>query len=141
MDYGAVAMTNTLNHLNDYGILHTGAGLGLQQAVTPIVIVTNGIRLGILAFGDIYPISLYSRGENEPGIAGIFSDRSSRPFGNFGRVSISSSSRFTPGVEYDGRPDARAESLRAPFHRQRSGPRSHAPPARPSRASKNTRTG
>lgn len=104
MDYGEIAMTNTLNHLDDYGILHTGAGLGLSQATTPIVIVTNGIRLGILAFGDIYPISLYSRGENDPGIAGIFSDevmtaiKKLRPQVDFLVVSLHT------GVEYDADP-------------------------------------
>lgn len=71
MDYGAKALRQTLRNLDVYRLLHTGAGTNLTQASEPVIVTTNGIRLGILAFGDIYPEYLYSRGNN-PGIAGIY---------------------------------------------------------------------
>ncbi len=104
MDYGDVALRNTLRNLDAYGILHTGAGTNLNQASTPIIITTNGFRLGILAFGDIYPVSLYSRGPNDTGIAGIYSDEvvkaveALRPKVDFLVVSLHT------GVEYDDNP-------------------------------------
>jgi poly-gamma-glutamate synthesis protein (capsule biosynthesis protein) len=74
MDYGTIALIHTISNLDVYGIMHTGAGMNIDEATTPVILETNGIKIGVLAYGDIYPISLYAR-ENRPGVAGIYIDR------------------------------------------------------------------
>jgi len=64
---GDRAFLDTLDNLQRVGILPVGAGLNLQEAMQPVVIVRNGIRFGFVSLGEIE--SLAFAGENTPGIA------------------------------------------------------------------------
>ncbi len=70
MDYGTPAIIQTIHNLNKYGLRHAGAGMDLPEASQGVILETNGIKIGFLAFGDIYPLSLYAS-DTRPGIAGI----------------------------------------------------------------------
>lgn len=68
MDYGDEGMEETLAFLDLYGIDHTGAGMDYEEAVIPVIYSNEMITVCVLAFGDIYPTSLYAD-DDEPGIA------------------------------------------------------------------------
>lgn len=73
MDTLTIGIINTLSNLKNYGILATGAGTNLAHATKPVIFETNGVRIGILAFGDIAPIRFYAS-KNRAGVAGLFSE-------------------------------------------------------------------
>lgn len=70
MDYGEVAFKDTLKSIDAVGVLRTGAGTNLTHARTPIIIESNGFKIGLLSYGDVYPTSLYANA-NRPGNAGV----------------------------------------------------------------------
>jgi poly-gamma-glutamate synthesis protein (capsule biosynthesis protein) len=70
MDYGPEALSDTLKNVQKYGLHYTGAGKNLKNAVIPIIIETNGIRIGILSFGYINPPELAAE-LSKPGVAPI----------------------------------------------------------------------
>jgi hypothetical protein len=52
MDYGAAGLSETLVHLRSAGIRPVGAGLTLEEAARPFVLEREGLRVGILNFGE-----------------------------------------------------------------------------------------
>ncbi len=70
MDYGLPAIQQTRANLEKYRILYSGAGADYNQASQPVIITNNGIRIGFLAFGDIFPLNLYAS-DHHPGVAGV----------------------------------------------------------------------
>ncbi len=70
MDYDVMAFLQTVSNLTVYGIQYTGAGLNLFNAVKPVILETNGICVGLLAFGSIWPLYLHAR-TNRAGIAPV----------------------------------------------------------------------
>ncbi|OHD54091.1 MAG: hypothetical protein A2Y33_10265 [Spirochaetes bacterium GWF1_51_8] len=70
MDYGPIALADTLDNLKMYHLKYTGAGKNLAQAVVPVIIVTNGVTVGTLSFGYMNPPTLKAA-ENKPGVAPI----------------------------------------------------------------------
>lgn len=55
LDYGIQGLKDTLKHLNDVGIGHTGAGLTLEEAQKPWIIEKNGLRLAFFGFTNNEP--------------------------------------------------------------------------------------
>lgn len=53
MDYGREAFSDTLTHLDEYGIKHIGAGENLEDASKVIYEEINGVRVGFLAASEI----------------------------------------------------------------------------------------
>ena len=51
MDYGEYGLKSTISILDDKEIKHTGAGLTLEEALTPFVIDTGSVKTGVLSFG------------------------------------------------------------------------------------------
>lgn len=51
MDYGAEGLKKTIELLNVNGILHTGAGVNIKEAIEPIRLTTNGKQVIIQNFG------------------------------------------------------------------------------------------
>jgi poly-gamma-glutamate synthesis protein (capsule biosynthesis protein) len=70
MDYGPAALSDTLKYLKQYRLFYTGAGKNLKNAVVPIIIETNGFRIGILSFGYMNPPDLIADA-SKPGVAPI----------------------------------------------------------------------
>ncbi len=56
MDYGLDALHDTLDHLDEAGIRHVGAGSDLTEARRGAVIEANGIKVGFLAYSDFHDI-------------------------------------------------------------------------------------
>ncbi|NCU28320.1 MAG: hypothetical protein EOM85_01455 [Candidatus Moranbacteria bacterium] len=54
-DWNVSAFNDTLNRINDNGLLKTGAGKSYDEASDPTIIERNGIRFGFLGFSDVGP--------------------------------------------------------------------------------------
>ena len=67
LDFGIVALEDTLEHLHAAGIATVGAGRDLAEARRPAVLEANGVRLGIVGLSD-HPAG-WSAGPRRPGIA------------------------------------------------------------------------
>jgi poly-gamma-glutamate capsule biosynthesis protein CapA/YwtB (metallophosphatase superfamily) len=67
LDYGPVALLDTLGHLDAAGIAHTGAGADEAAARATLTLRCGALTLRVLAFSD-HP-STYAAGPGEPGIA------------------------------------------------------------------------
>lgn len=48
-DYGPEAFLDTLDHLEDHGLLYTGAGRNLAEATRPVIIEAGGYQVAFLA--------------------------------------------------------------------------------------------
>ncbi|MDY6764332.1 MAG: CapA family protein [Halobacteria archaeon] len=67
MDYGEVALLDTLDNLSEVGIDHSGAGEDIKDAFQPAFVSVDGLDIGFLSLTDNTPE--YSAGPNCPGIA------------------------------------------------------------------------
>jgi poly-gamma-glutamate synthesis protein (capsule biosynthesis protein) len=67
LDYGTVALVDTLETLRAAGIETVGAGRDLAEARRPVVLEANGFRLGVIGVTD-HP-SEYAASERTPGVA------------------------------------------------------------------------
>jgi poly-gamma-glutamate synthesis protein (capsule biosynthesis protein) len=52
LDYGAVALEDTLSYLSRHGVAHTGAGRDLAEASQPALFETRGWRIAVIAAAD-----------------------------------------------------------------------------------------
>jgi Bacterial capsule synthesis protein PGA_cap len=66
LDFGEVALVDTMEHLAAGGIAWVGAGEDAQAARRPVVLESNGVRLAVLALTD-HPVDFAA--ENGPGVA------------------------------------------------------------------------
>lgn len=69
LDYGVDCMLETLKHLDDYGILHVGAGKDAASAWQGQVIEAKGIKVGFLATTMLYWKDWWRADEGRPGLA------------------------------------------------------------------------
>jgi poly-gamma-glutamate capsule biosynthesis protein CapA/YwtB (metallophosphatase superfamily) len=67
LDYGPVALLDTLAHLEASGIAAVGAGADTAAARAPLVVDCGDVRLRLVAFSD-HPAG-YAAGPEQPGIA------------------------------------------------------------------------
>jgi poly-gamma-glutamate synthesis protein (capsule biosynthesis protein) len=67
-DYGIEAFTDTRNRLLQNGIRFTGAGLSLAEAQKPAIVSLNGVRLGVISFGEGEDLTAATPGA--PGVLG-----------------------------------------------------------------------
>lgn len=70
MDYGAEALDNTLDTLDNIGIRHTGAGASQDKAMRPLFLDLGPLRIAILSFATTLPPN-YQATSQRPGVAGI----------------------------------------------------------------------
>jgi len=68
MDYGWEGLEETLYYLDQYEILHTGAGLNEKSAYTPVIKEVNGVKIAFLSISMVVP-SGWQAGTNQPGVA------------------------------------------------------------------------
>lgn len=59
MDYGAEGLTDTINVLTKIGVRVLGAGSTYQQAINPLVIKRNSIKIGVINFTASTITSIY----------------------------------------------------------------------------------
>jgi poly-gamma-glutamate synthesis protein (capsule biosynthesis protein) len=57
-DWGRDALEDTILLLRQSGIASVGAGLNVQDANEPVILVANDLRIGYLAYTNLYPASL-----------------------------------------------------------------------------------
>jgi len=73
LDYGPLALADTLDSLAAQGIDSVGAGMNAWEAHAPVMIEVNGLRLAFLGYLDIPPATYdyrsWEAGLNQPGVA------------------------------------------------------------------------
>ena len=67
LDYGPVALGDTLDLLSGAGIATVGAGRDVHESRAPVVLERNGFRLGVIGFTD-HPED-FAAGPSRPGVA------------------------------------------------------------------------
>ncbi|MGH9167727.1 MAG: CapA family protein, partial [Acidimicrobiia bacterium] len=67
LDYGPVALRDTLDLLSRAGIATVGAGRDVDEARAPAVVERDGFRLGVIGFTD-HPED-FAAGASRPGVA------------------------------------------------------------------------
>ncbi len=67
MDAGGGGLTDTMNALTGQDVLTVGAGPNLADALTPVIVERNGLRIGFLAVSAV----LQHGAEARPGVAGV----------------------------------------------------------------------
>ncbi|MBE3520237.1 MAG: CapA family protein [Firmicutes bacterium] len=73
LDYGVDCMLETIKHLDDYGILHVGAGKDAASAWEGRIIEVKGIKIGFLATTMVIPWGWWRADTDKPGVAADFS--------------------------------------------------------------------
>lgn len=73
LDYGVDCMLETLKHLDDYGILHVGAGKDAASAWEGRIIEVKGLKIGFLATTMLIPWGWWRADTGKPGLAADFS--------------------------------------------------------------------
>ena len=74
LDFGTVALQDTLDHLGDAGVAAVGAGPDRSAAMETAVVDAGGLTVATVAFTDQWPA--YAAGETSPGTAYAPLDRS-----------------------------------------------------------------
>jgi poly-gamma-glutamate synthesis protein (capsule biosynthesis protein) len=67
LDYDVQGLMDTLAALDAAGIVHTGAGMDLANALSPAIVERKGVRIGMAAFCDHQ--ADFAVSENHPGMA------------------------------------------------------------------------
>ncbi len=73
MDFGPLALKDTLAALDENGILSTGAGMNLDDARAPAILKIKGKTLAFLSYSLTFPLEFFAS-ENRPGTAPGYSD-------------------------------------------------------------------
>ncbi|MFH1085112.1 MAG: CapA family protein, partial [Chloroflexota bacterium] len=55
MDYGPLALADTVAHLREAGLVPVGAGANTSEAYAPQIVERNGLRLAFLAYNEVGP--------------------------------------------------------------------------------------
>lgn len=72
LDYGTNALTETLNNLDHYGLLHCGAGMNISDAFKPVIINKNNKKLAFFAASHVIPSGNWYAVGHTPGVAGAY---------------------------------------------------------------------
>jgi poly-gamma-glutamate capsule biosynthesis protein CapA/YwtB (metallophosphatase superfamily) len=69
MDYGTQGLLDTIDHLDNNGILHVGAGRDSAEAYKPVIVIKNGMKIAFFGFSHVVPDTSWKAGINHPGVA------------------------------------------------------------------------
>lgn len=72
MDYGVEGLLDTLEHLDQEGILRTGAGKNIEEAYKPAIVEKNGMKVAFLGFSHKVPEVSWKAGINSPGTTQLY---------------------------------------------------------------------
>ncbi|WP_379137238.1 CapA family protein [Paenibacillus sp. sgz500958] len=72
LDQGVQGLRDTLEHLDDRGISHVGAGLNEASAYAPQYFERKGITIALLGFTRVVPEASWRAGKNSPGLAAVY---------------------------------------------------------------------
>ncbi|MDA8099729.1 MAG: CapA family protein [Nitrospiraceae bacterium] len=73
LDFGPLALQDTLNILDEHGILHSGAGMDLDDARQPAFLKVGGRTIAFLSYSLTFPIEFYASA-GRPGTAPGYKD-------------------------------------------------------------------
>jgi len=73
MDFGPLALQDTLTHLEENGILSTGAGMDLEDARSPAILKVKGKTLAFLSYSLTFPLEFFASA-SRPGTAPGYAD-------------------------------------------------------------------
>ncbi len=71
VSYPASAALASVRALDDFGILHCGAGATLDEARRPAIIERDGLRIGFLSYTSVFWPSSHAAGQTTPGCTTI----------------------------------------------------------------------
>ena len=74
LDFGKEALVDTMNTLDDAGILHAGAGADKERAEELQIIEVNGKKFGFLAATRVIPVSQWNIDYGQPGLFATYDD-------------------------------------------------------------------
>lgn len=74
LDAGAEGLAETMGHLDDAGIKHTGAGMDLAAAREPMTFDLGGVRVGVLNYQGVPSYEWAWAAEDAPGTAPLVAD-------------------------------------------------------------------
>lgn len=66
LDFGASGLKETINALDSMNILHVGAGSNIHKAQHPVILLKQGVKIGIMGFTDNEPG--WKATESQPGV-------------------------------------------------------------------------
>ena len=79
LDYGHLALADTLESLAAQDVQAVGAGMNTLEAYAPVMIEVNGLRLAFLGYMDVPPATYdyrsWEAGPNQPGVAWAHEER------------------------------------------------------------------
>jgi len=67
-DSGPPGIEDTIKVLDDYGIVHTGAGVNIEEAKVPAILERKGTRFGFLSYNCVGPKASWAT-PDKPGCA------------------------------------------------------------------------
>lgn len=73
LDFGPLALQDTLSALDDAGIRYTGAGMDLDDARAPALVTVKGRTIAFLSYSLTFPLEFYAS-RNRPGTAPGYKD-------------------------------------------------------------------
>ena len=68
LDFGKIALTDTMKTLDEAGILYVGAGESVERAQTVQVIEKNGLKFGFVGVTRVYPSANWNVEASQPGM-------------------------------------------------------------------------
>jgi poly-gamma-glutamate capsule biosynthesis protein CapA/YwtB (metallophosphatase superfamily) len=71
VNYGTAPIVSSVARLDQLGIPHTGAGATLQKAREPVVLESQGLRVGMLARTSVFWMTDHEAADNAAGVATI----------------------------------------------------------------------
>lgn len=72
LDHGISGLRDTIKYLNQYKILHAGAGNNSQDAYAPAYIERKGIRIALFGFSRVMPEPSWAAGKTQAGVASVY---------------------------------------------------------------------
>lgn len=72
LDYGEIALFDTMQHLDDAGILYAGAGENVDSASAPVYIDKGTINVAVVSSSHVIPFVRWTAGKSKPGVASAY---------------------------------------------------------------------
>ncbi|CAM3992718.1 CapA family protein [Cohnella lubricantis] len=75
LDHGWEGLSDTMDYLDDAELQHMGSGVDAEEAFTPVIIESHGIRVAYIGVTHVVPDGSWKAGENHPGLADTYNTK------------------------------------------------------------------
>jgi poly-gamma-glutamate synthesis protein (capsule biosynthesis protein) len=75
LDQGVEGLLDTIDHLNEAGIRHAGAGQNDEEAFTPAVFDVKGMSIAVFSLSRVVPHVSWKADKHHPGVAETYDSR------------------------------------------------------------------